>query len=876
MFTFIIEAYRAGFIFLFELIGFAGAIVTIALATSFLMSPMMKFFMHFVRREQRYQAVLAPQIARIKTEIEDPAERHFYLQRLYRCYGYSPILATRKVLPLFVQLPFLFLTYYMLEGATVLNGVRFLCFKDLGAADGLLPLGIHLLPFLMTGINLVAIFATTSFTKKDQIQAMVVAALFLVLLYPASSALMIYWTLNNFFTCVKTLFEEHCAGAKLLWSRLRYLLAPSTARATLHILTHLNPQVYATAALICILFSIYSYMVHHGLYVYSHANFSGRLASNGTLLFAVAALISLGLEIRLIRKHKAFNYLGLLTIGVAVVAFCLYGILLADKTLIHSSILADMHWHYLWQIICVLWGAFAILVFAIRIIAGKSTKSFPCFKDFVITAVVFLGMSCHYLFFNTMLGLDWKAFVGMALGLIGPFGVVGIIGLIFFSKRIPSPLILRLIFVFFLVFYTMPLISTGAGILSPRENCWVQYAFILLGIAVLIPMWKKWPTVLNSFCILLTCFLIGNGIYSFSTTRAKNTSDTPEVKLEHLGHCSIDKKYNLFLLFYDAYPNPTILNAFDIYDPSSYLENLGFTIYKRSYTYPWSTLPSMKEFFDVFSNAPYTERDTITGNIECMKFLQKEGYKTHYVLSPYSLQNTLQALQGDFYFPSPEDQSARIEKILLKNIKNGFLSQSAESFATYSRDEWLQTKRKILGTVDGTPRFLYTHTGPNHAPWQYSNRQSVKQEVENLKSRIEVSKPEMEEDLAAIADWENSIVIVASDHGAGLISGVDPVSAASLLDFYGVYLAIKWPKDYQPTLDLTFSGNVMLEVLICLTGDKTLAQYKRSGLTRPLGLHAIPSGIIDNGQIQEGPNKGRDLFEVAEEELKALSPERMK
>lgn len=218
----IISAYRSFFLFLAGFLGEGWAIVALSCICSALMAPLMKAVAGVVRREAAYQEVIIPQIARIKETFPGDMERNLHIQRLYRRYGYSPLSAVKKVLPLFVQIPFLLLTYYMLKGTAELNGVQFLFLKDLGKPDALLS-GINLLPFVMTGVNLLTVAATPGFTKRDQTQAVGISLLFLVLLYTAPSALLLYWTLNNVITMVRTFMGKRCSGVRLLLARLAVL-----------------------------------------------------------------------------------------------------------------------------------------------------------------------------------------------------------------------------------------------------------------------------------------------------------------------------------------------------------------------------------------------------------------------------------------------------------------------------------------------------------------------------------------------------------------------------------------------------------------------------------------------------------------------------
>ena len=170
----LIEAYRYVFLAIHGLLGSYGwSIVLLSCLISFALTPLTRWSQKLVDRENEFASVLAPQIAKIKSESSGEA-RHRRIQQLYRRYGYSPLFALRKVAPLFIQIPALLLTYYMLQGFEAIDGVAFYAIEDLGA-----------------GIS------TPGFTKKELLQALIIAALFLALLYSQSSALLLFWTTNN-------------------------------------------------------------------------------------------------------------------------------------------------------------------------------------------------------------------------------------------------------------------------------------------------------------------------------------------------------------------------------------------------------------------------------------------------------------------------------------------------------------------------------------------------------------------------------------------------------------------------------------------------------------------------------------------------------
>ena len=82
-------------------------------------------------------------------------------------------------------------------------------FVDLSRPDGLISLGgvaLNVMPLVMTALNLVTVaFAATKPSRNEKIQLVVVASIFLVLLYNMPVGLVLYWTMNNAFSLAKNL-----------------------------------------------------------------------------------------------------------------------------------------------------------------------------------------------------------------------------------------------------------------------------------------------------------------------------------------------------------------------------------------------------------------------------------------------------------------------------------------------------------------------------------------------------------------------------------------------------------------------------------------------------------------------------------------------
>lgn len=184
------------------------SLVLLSLVVNIALIPVYHLAETWQEAERAAQRKMALKLAEIQ-DIFEGRERWMFTRALYRLHGYSPIYALRTSFGLLIQIPFFFAAYHLLNAAPELAGASWLFFADLSRPDALLALGefsINLMPFAMTGVNLLsAAVYTTRLTRREKVQLYGLAAVFLVLLYPSSAALLIYWTCNNIFSLGKNI-----------------------------------------------------------------------------------------------------------------------------------------------------------------------------------------------------------------------------------------------------------------------------------------------------------------------------------------------------------------------------------------------------------------------------------------------------------------------------------------------------------------------------------------------------------------------------------------------------------------------------------------------------------------------------------------------
>ncbi len=137
-------------------------------------------------------------------------ERMMILQTYYRQNNYSPLSVLSGSISLMLEIPFFLAAYQFLSGVGAFEGTSFGPIADLSRPDGMLVIGavtINVLPILMTLVNVISSsLYLKGFPLKTKIQLYGMALAFLVLLYNSPAAMVFYWTLNNVFSLIKTLF----------------------------------------------------------------------------------------------------------------------------------------------------------------------------------------------------------------------------------------------------------------------------------------------------------------------------------------------------------------------------------------------------------------------------------------------------------------------------------------------------------------------------------------------------------------------------------------------------------------------------------------------------------------------------------------------
>ena len=187
------------------------SIIFLSLAMNILVLPLYRRADAMQEEARDTEMRLHAGVAHIKKSFSGD-EKMMILQAYYRQNNYKPTDALKGSLSLLLEIPFFMAAYRFLSSLPILSGASLGPIKDLGAPDGLLVIGtlsINILPILMTLINVIScVIYLKGFPLKSKIQLYGMALFFLVFLYTSPAGLVFYWTLNNLFSLVKTIFYK--------------------------------------------------------------------------------------------------------------------------------------------------------------------------------------------------------------------------------------------------------------------------------------------------------------------------------------------------------------------------------------------------------------------------------------------------------------------------------------------------------------------------------------------------------------------------------------------------------------------------------------------------------------------------------------------
>ena len=193
------------------------AIIFLSVVVNTLSLPIYLIASRWQKEERDLQNKMKNKITLIKANFRGD-ERQMIINAYYRQMGYSTLYLLKASVGLLLQIPFFIAAYQFLSRTSLLEGASFLFLHDLMAPDAFIQLpfpvlgitAFNILPVVMTVINLVSSFIyAKDLGKRDSVQLIVMALLFLILLYQSPSGLVLYWTMNNLYSLVKNAAQAY-------------------------------------------------------------------------------------------------------------------------------------------------------------------------------------------------------------------------------------------------------------------------------------------------------------------------------------------------------------------------------------------------------------------------------------------------------------------------------------------------------------------------------------------------------------------------------------------------------------------------------------------------------------------------------------------
>lgn len=856
------------------------SLLLLSLITGALMHILNRIFAVFPKREAHITSIMEPQIREIN-RVYRGGEAQYRISRLYKRYRYHPILALRSALPLFFQLPFLFAVYHALKDLPELAGVSVGIIRDLSQPDSMI-LGYNILPFVMTGVNLLTAVFTPGFRLKDLFRAFAIAMLFLALLYKAPSALLIYWTTNNLIFLVRGLIQRFLAKES---GRHR----DNVSSVIGGYLPDLQRKLLLPFVLLIFLMNLFQYLADgEGIFIY-------RFSKTVPLLLAsfVGAFLML--------KNGHFPRKKL---GLAILAIPLPLVILAHLTgiyLIPSQRYVIFAWlagFYL--LICVVLAGYQWVVFRKNDShGGNALRKIPLSSGrFLLRVVLLFTPSLHLAASNPGYLSAWF----YPLFLLLPFIIFA---LAWFVLRLVDAFIpsgfrdgrLNIDFAlsFSVLFCYLPVIRAMMQKNSAHDgDFWVILLVTMLIIWLYYrkqqdescaapaapPAGSEIPAaqgssnvslikanrapriraVLNILIIVLFISALGNFGKTLIQGERESTRQLQEIP-ELLQKLKIKEKPNIYLFVYDGLPNPRVFKDQDLpLEPMQELfDNYGYKVYDDTYTIGNESLNSMAMTLNI-SDEQYESmnemQEIYSGNSVVNLFLTGAGYGSYNLLENY-FTGTYAITNEDLvteYFPPKELTAVQSDFFLtlLRGVFQGefrFDTKGIMVADQYTEADRQNRKHELIR--DGnSPKFVIDQVSkPSHSQ---NSGQCLPNETELWIERYEQALEYLERDLEALEEHDpEAIAVFIGDHGPSLLGDcyvlqnwkLEDITPELMWDRIGTLAAVRWPDpERAEKYDQDFTINQDLFPIILsyladdpspleLCPDRTFSGYEL--LTRP-------------------------------------------
>lgn len=815
------------------------ALLLLSFFTSALLFLFNWLFRIYPQREAHVQELMAPQLQEIRKNYRG-AQAQIKQRQLYRRYRYHPLLALRAALPLFFQLPFLFAAYHALKSLPAIDGVSFGLISNLGQADALF-LGYNVLPFIMTGINLLTAYLNPEFRFKEKVQAALIALFFLVLLYKAPAALLIYWTTNNLIFLLKTVWQRFSQPDKVRDKDLVSVKIKEEFPA-------FNLAVIVPFLLLIILTNLFQFIAD------GEGHFIFRFSKTVPLLLASFALCYQLLLAGSFPYKKTGKVLGILPFILLAIAH-LGGLYRIPTN--RYVIFAYLSGFYL--VLCLLLGIWQL------IFKGKDKPQAgepaeikqKTLWTALIYALCLLIPSLHLAAVNPMYLSGWF----YPLFLILPFVIFGIAWLLLKalltlwpalqSRTAFSSSVYALAFA--MLFTFLPVFRAMMQKTSAHDG---DFWLILLAVMSVIYLLKHYgsrswtqmgerrngkaaqsPAPLNKpkaafkphillYTVLAVFFVFSLGNFITSIVTGEKTSQRSLQEIPALlKNLEFKDQPNIYFFVYDGVPNPRVFREQNL--PLKPLQDLfdkyACKLYEDTYTLGNESLNSMSMTLNISAEQYASEakmQDIYSGNSVLNLLLTQHGYGSYHLLEnyytgAYALANADLVTE---YFPPKELSNVQSDSylIILRGVLQGEFSFDIKGIMAADRytEADRQRRKHELIKAGNTPKFVIDHLSiPSHSQ---NSGKCLPNEAELWTGRYLESLEYLERDLKALHEYDpKAIAIFIGDHGPSLLGDCyvlqnwkrEDITPELIWDRIGTMIAIHWP---DPELAAKYDQNLTL------------------------------------------------------------------
>lgn len=776
---------QIAFLSLTQVIGSYGlALIFLSLITSLIMAWLGRLIKRYPEREALVHSLMLPKLKEIKTD-SNPQDRHQKTVALYKKYNYHPILALRSAFPLFLQLPFLFAAYHMLSSLDVLQGVSFWLIRDLSAPDALLA-GINLLPIIMTVVNITTALLTTTFSPKDKAQAFVIAGLFLILLYNAASALLVYWTMNNIIFLIRTmLMKKH--ESITFKNGTSGINRHSIAR----LISALLPILKQYFALLCIFYVYQVVALPRGYHFPSYLKY---------IPFFVAAFGFFAIQLYDLKNRYEstfrFAIAGSIAGALLLVAFAGISLSLVPglvPSLEHPEMFNSMAYLLM----------FSAFVMGLLMPSEKRIEAVRPLLRILILLIPPLIPAVHYARVNSeyLMGQYNVLFylVICAIAALSYTVLCSSAG----HRRSKSDSALKAA-IFTLLLISLPLIRFGL-----RQTSKVDIDFWLMLFVTIIPLGLinsriRFIKALQVSGLLLLVFIVSG---FFASSDSSSGTYKRKVLSEEFKQIVFNEKPNIYLFVYDGIPNERVFREQNLpfAGLKQILDDHGFKLYDDTYTLGEASLNSMGrmlDFTDRVIKGP-EGREIYTGNSWTNLILRNNGYQSRFLLDNYYT-GYAAITHADLFEEMYPPRSATATKsdyfvVLMRGILQGEMRFDTKGLVRLEDADAQDYKLQVIREQKESTFVVNHYHYPGHSQ---NSGKCLPNENEIWIGKLDIALKQMEADFIAIRDYDPySIVIAIGDHGPFLTGDCfdlaawkkEDITPDLVWDRIGTMVAIRWP-----------------------------------------------------------------------------------